>query len=94
MERTVYARVRDLDTAGARIVGIDASADDCAVCGHPWREHHLCARSRPPTEGWIECPVKNCECQQTWSVPAETATQLRNLSETTPQAGQQRPEPY
>jgi hypothetical protein len=77
MSTTIKARVGDLKGMGALIRDVDPRDHACEQCGHPWQEHVLCAASRPPTEGWIECPVEGCECHQTWSVPADTAAELR-----------------
>jgi hypothetical protein len=82
MSEVIQARVGDLKNAGAWIRDLDPGEHDCGQCGHPWQEHLLCATSRPPTEGWIECPVEGCKCHQTWSMPAETAAQLRAHTET------------
>lgn len=61
----------------ASILAVDSGDHSCEQCHHPWQEHRLCAMSRPPTGGWIECPVEGCDCYQTWSVPEDTAAQLR-----------------
>ena len=84
MRMTIYARIGDLDVIGVRILEVDAGDNTCEQCGHPWQEHHLCATSRPPTEGWIECPTEGCDCHQTWSVPPDTAAQLRAHYVTSP----------
>jgi hypothetical protein len=77
MSTTIKARVGDLKGMGAWVRDIDSGDHACEQCGHPWQEHQLCATSRPPTEGWIECPAEGCKCHQTWSVPPDTAAELR-----------------
>lgn len=52
-------------------------ADLCETCGHDWEAHRLCGHGAPPTEGWIECPVAGCACDETWSVAPEVAAQIR-----------------
>jgi hypothetical protein len=73
----IKARVAELETVGVWIAERNAASDDCESCGHSWGDHLLCATSRPPTAGWIECPVEGCQCHSTWRVPADTAEQLR-----------------
>ena len=80
MSDTIRARVGDLKTMGAKVVGVGPEDHACEVCGHPWQEHFLRATSRPPTSGWIECPVEGCKCYQTWSLPEDTAAELRKHS--------------
>ena len=73
----ICTSLRDLTAMGATVSGVASPDQPCEVCTHSWQEHLLCATSRPPTEGWIECPEENCTCHQTWSLPHETAEQVR-----------------
>ena len=65
------------DIIKARFGDLDPSERLCEQCGHPLTEHLMCAQERPPTEGWIECPVPNCKCHSTWSMSSEDAAQMR-----------------
>ena len=77
MNEPIQARVGDMNQAGW-IGGLDPGSEECPQCGHPWQEHLLRAESRPPVEGWIECPVEGCTCHQTWSLPPDTAAQIKS----------------
>ena len=55
----------------ARLGDVDPAERPCTQCGHPWTDHLMCAESRPPTRGWIECPVESCKCHSTWSMSEE-----------------------
>ncbi len=79
MANTIKARIGDAESMGGRIHRGNAGSDICESCVHLWSEHRLCAISRPPTEGWIECPADGCECHRTWSMPADTAEQVRQM---------------
>jgi len=61
----------------ARLGDLDPTERSCEQCGHPLTEHLMCANGRPPTEGWIECPVPECACRSTWSLSPDDAAQLR-----------------
>jgi hypothetical protein len=77
VSENIYAKVSALTAMGAIVSGVRSGGEECPACKHPWQEHDLCASARPPTEGWIECPVPGCGCHQTWSLPADVAEQVR-----------------
>lgn len=55
-------------------------ADDmCGQCGHPFGQHALVAtmfgwlggHADMPIGGIIRCPVEDCACRSTWSIPSD-----------------------
>ena len=53
------------------------SDEKCGVCGHNFNNHQLLCNLKndgdTPQEGWIVCPVENCNCFQTWNANYDPA---------------------
>ncbi len=45
----------------------DLPGDPCRQCGHDFNAHQLKGFGEPPVEGWMECPLNDCSCHQTWA---------------------------
>ncbi len=50
--------------------------DLCKLCGHSFDNHLLIGHGEIPLEGWMECPVENCDCYRTWSMDENIRLQI------------------
>lgn len=53
----------------------------CNRCEHPWDDHVLEGMVRegsphPPVEGWVFCPVRDCDCTGTWALSADLMAEI------------------
>jgi predicted alpha/beta hydrolase family esterase len=51
----------------------------CEQCGHLFDPHELKGRGKPPTKGWMTCPVEGCKCYNTWSMDDKMKKDLQDF---------------